>query len=160
VISDQNCTICHASQGARFEKTSLHSAEFLCSDCHTEESPEAGAGHRRVPGCAECHTNGTHAPPGIDAFLCRRCHDPHGTDNTHLVLDEITTSQGQILPIEFNNLTGKADGSFASATRPGSGICEVCHKDTAFYRADGGGLAHFEFSCLPCHRHSVGFSPP
>jgi len=160
VISEQNCTICHPDKGARFEKTSLHSAEFLCSDCHGELSPEAGAGHRRAPDCGECHTNATHAPPGTEPFPCTQCHDPHGTSNIKLVLDDITTPQGEIRSIAFDSLTGKADGSFASASEPGSGICEVCHTGTAFYRADGKGELHFELSCLPCHRHSAGFNPP
>ena len=159
VISDQNCAICHPDQGASFEKASLHSTEFLCSECHDEISPEAGPGHRRAPACNECHINATHAPPATEPFPCTQCHDPHGTDNMKLVLASIETPEHESSPIDFHNLTGKAEGSFASASAPGSGICEVCHTGTTFYRADGEGAAHFDFSCLPCHRHSAGFSP-
>ena len=41
-----------------------------------------------------------------------------------------------------------------------SGVCEICHTQTRFYRADGAGQEHFPFSCLPCHLHEAGFAPP
>lgn len=159
VISDANCTICHADEGARFAKPSLHSTEFACSGCHAEVSPDPGPGHRAITACADCHDSRTHAPPGEVAFPCSQCHDPHGTDNIKLVLDAITTPQGASRPIRFDNLLGRVDGSFASASAPGTGVCEVCHTTTRFYRADGTGAPHFEFSCLPCHLHANGFEP-
>ena len=63
------------------------------------------------------------------------------------------------MPIRFDNLDGKVDGSFASLSNPGTGICEVCHTTTRHYRADGTGSPHFTFSCLPCHLHAGGFNP-
>jgi predicted CXXCH cytochrome family protein len=160
VISEENCTACHAEEGARFAKPSLHSAELLCSECHEEATPRAEPGHRSVPNCADCHSNSaTHAPPGHEPLACTRCHDPHGTDNITLVLDEIETPGGSVRPVRFDSFQGVRDGGFASASAPGSGICEVCHATTQFYRGDGTGAQHFEFSCLPCHRHAGGFSP-
>jgi predicted CXXCH cytochrome family protein len=159
VVAEKNCTICHPGEGARFAKASQHSARFQCVDCHAEVSPTPGPGHRAVPACAECHDNVTHAPPGDTPFACTTCHDPHGTDNIDLVLDTITTPQGAARAIVFDNLLGQVDGSFASASAPGTGICEICHTQTRFYRADGTGEPHFTFSCLPCHLHSRGFNP-
>jgi len=161
VAGDQSCGICHADQAARFEKPSLHSAEFACAGCHAEVSAAPGPGHRAVPACASCHAErATHAPMGGAGFPCTQCHDPHGTDNTQLVLEAITTPQGALRPIRFDNLGGRADGSFASASAPGTGVCEICHTQTRFYRADGTGEEHFPFSCLPCHLHEAGFAPP
>jgi hypothetical protein len=77
----------------------------------------------------------------------------------NLVLDVLTTPAARQVPIVFNNYDGRADGSFASASAPGTGICEVCHTTTRFYRADGTGESHFTFSCLPCHLHADGFRP-
>ena len=159
VVSDRNCPICHPAEGARFMRVSLHSSRFACSGCHAEAAAAPGPGHRRTTSCADCHQSQTHAPPGYAPLACTQCHDPHGTDNTHLVLDVITTSQGPERPIRFDNLLGRVDGSFASASAPGTGICEVCHTTTRFYRADGSGEVHFDFSCLPCHLHADGFSP-
>ena len=155
--NDSNCALCHADEAQRFAKPSEHAAAFACSGCHPEAAAEPGPGHRRKPECAECHTNVTHAPPGNPPFPCTQCHDPHGTANTHLVLDVLRTPQGADRPIRFDNLFGRVDGSFTSASMPGTGICEVCHTTTRFYRADGTGEEHFTFSCLPCHLHSTGF---
>jgi predicted CXXCH cytochrome family protein len=159
VITDRNCTICHAAEGALFAKASLHSSRFVCSACHAEASALPGPGHRTTAACADCHENRTHAPPGYAPFACTQCHDPHGTDNAKLLLDVIQTTQGGQQLIHFDNLLGRADGSFASASTPGTGICETCHTTTQFYRADGSGQSHFTFSCLPCHLHADGFAP-
>jgi predicted CXXCH cytochrome family protein len=161
VVGEQSCGICHASEASRFVKPSLHHADFVCGDCHAEVAPAPGAGHRAVPTCESCHAGrATHAPPGVAAFPCTRCHDPHGTDNAQLVLESITTPQGAARPIRFDNPLGRADGSFASASAPGTGVCEVCHTQTRFFRADAANEEHFTFSCLPCHLHGAGFGPP
>jgi hypothetical protein len=162
VATDANCSICHADEAARFTRPSGHSASFpVCSGCHAEVSPTPGPGHRAVEACQSCHPdNATHAPMGPPGLPCTQCHDPHGTTNIDLVLDVLTTTEGTKVPIRFDNLSGRKDGSFASATAPGTGICEVCHTTTKFYRADGIDQPHFTFSCLPCHLHERGFQPP
>ena len=161
VATDQNCSLCHVEAAARFTKPSGHSASFArCSGCHAEVSPTPGPGHRAIEACQSCHaTPATHAPPGIGALPCAQCHEPHGSDNLDLVRELLKTVQGTEVPIRFDNLQGRVDGSFASASAPGTGICEVCHTTTAFYRADGTGAPHYTFSCLPCHTHEKGFEP-
>jgi hypothetical protein len=154
LVDETTCTICHAAEGARFAKPSQHSAMFLCDACHAEVSDAAGPGHRAVPACESCHaTTATHAPAGA----CTQCHDAHGADNLALVLETITTPQAGPRPIVFDNRDGRADGSFASASAPGTGVCEVCHGATQFYRADGAGQPHFTLPCYPCHEHDAGF---
>jgi hypothetical protein len=161
VADDANCALCHVVQAAQFAKPSGHSARFAeCSGCHAEVSPTPGPGHRAVESCETCHaTPATHAPPGVPALPCAQCHNPHGSDNIRLVGDVLHTVQGTNVPIHFTNLDGVADGGFASASAPGTGVCEVCHTTTKFYRADGTGAPHYTFSCLPCHRHEKGFNP-
>jgi len=159
IVDDANCGICHTAESERFGHASGHSANLVCSGCHAELTSVPGPGHRRIPACSECHTNQTHAPPGHPAQPCVQCHDPHGTTNTHLVLEQVSITQGGQRPISFDNISGLADGSFASPSVPGTGICEVCHTTTRFYRADGSGEPHFPFSCLPCHLHAQGFEP-
>jgi hypothetical protein len=160
VATDANCNICHADEAARFTKPSAHSANFDCAGCHAEISPTPGQDHRAIEACQSCHPDReTHAPNGAPGFPCTQCHDPHGTSNLNLVLDILTTPAGAQVPIRFDNLNGRFDGSFASASAPGTGICEVCHTTTNHYRADGTGSPHFTFSCLPCHLHTQGFNP-
>ena len=159
IVDDANCDICHTAESERFGHPSGHSANLACSGCHAELTAAPGPGHRRIPACAECHTNQTHAPQGHPAQPCVQCHDAHGSTNTHLVLEQVSITQGGLRPIRFDNISGLADGSFASPSAPGTGICEVCHTTTRFYRADGAGEPHFPFSCLPCHLHAEGFEP-
>jgi predicted CXXCH cytochrome family protein len=162
VVTDANCALCHPDQAARLARGNLHQAKFSneCSACHAEVTPEAGPGHRAKADCADCHSPervATHAP-GM-AIPCTQCHDPHGSDNIRLVRDVIRTLQGTDQPVQFDSLTGRADGSFASESAPGAGLCEICHTKTQFYRADGGGLPHHVESCIRCHLHAQGFAP-
>jgi hypothetical protein len=53
-----------------------------------------------------------------------------------------------------------ADGSYASSTHPGTGVCETCHTQTRYYRADATGLPHFTIPCVSCHEHVIGFGIP
>ena len=159
-VRDETCGLCHPAQALRFAKPSLHLSTFgVCSGCHEERAAAAGPGHRRVSACTDCHDTATLAPAGLPAFPCTQCHDPHGTDNLSLVLEAIPVPQGGTRPIAFDNLLGRTEGSFASASAPGTGICEICHTKTRFYRADGSGESHFTFSCLACHPHETGFVP-
>lgn len=159
VATPQNCAICHGDEAARHAMPSAHAA-IPCETCHAEVSPTPGKGHRAIEHCESCHQDReTHAPPGIAPFPCVQCHDAHGSANTQLVREVLTTPAGAMVPIRFDSLAGRADGSFASKSAPGTGICEVCHTTTMFYRADGSGAPHFTFSCLPCHLHTQGFEP-
>ncbi|MGH7896066.1 MAG: cytochrome c3 family protein [Candidatus Binatia bacterium] len=159
VVSETNCGICHTPESDKLAMPSSHSP-LACGTCHAEVSPNPGPGHRAAEACETCHDAGTHAPAGRPPLPCTQCHDPHGSANTSLVLEQLTTTAGAAVPIRFDDLHGRVDGSFASASAPGTGICEVCHTTTRFYRADGGGDSHFTFSCQPCHTHAAGFAPP
>jgi predicted CXXCH cytochrome family protein len=164
VVSDANCTICHADETARLAKTSLHHDEFTghCSGCHAEAKAAPGPGHRTTSACADCHSAArvaTHVPPGM-AIVCTDCHEPHGSDNARLIRDVIRTPRGDDRPVRFDDaMSGRADGSFASASAPGTGLCEVCHTRTQFYRSDGGGAVHYATLCSQCHPHGAGFAP-
>ena len=163
VVTDVSCPICHPGETSLMEKDNLHHQKFAgqCSACHAEAKPEPGPGHRAISPCIACHNPAvvtTHVPPGMP-LPCTQCHEPHGTDNIRLVRDVIHTPAGQDRPIDFDNLTGFADGSFASPSLPGTGLCEVCHTQTQFYRADGTGAPHPTLQCITCHRHEAGFSP-
>lgn len=158
IATDANCMLCHVDEAARHEIPSGHSVQ-TCATCHAELSPTPGPGHRAVEACQTCHpATQTHAPDGM-ALPCAQCHDPHGSTNIDLVRETITTPSGAVRPIVFENLDGRADGSFASASAPGTGTCEICHTTTRHYRADGTGSPHYTFSCLGCHRHDAGFQP-
>jgi len=158
VATEDNCVLCHQDEAARHTMPSGHAVQ-TCTTCHAERDPTPGPDHRATEGCQTCHpSTQTHAPAGV-ALPCVQCHDPHGSQNIKLVRETITTPGGANRPITFDNLTGLADGSFASASAPGTGVCEICHTTTRHYRADGTGSPHYTYSCLGCHRHNDGFNP-
>jgi len=163
VVTDANCPICHPSEASLLATASLHHDKFTgkCSSCHAEAAPDPGPGHRLTSACADCHSETrvtTHVPPGI-AIPCAQCHEPHGTGNIRLIRDLIQTVHDGERPIRFDNVNGRVDGSFASASAPGTGLCEVCHTETRFYRADGTGASHYTTTCIQCHLHEAGFAP-
>ena len=158
VATEANCGLCHQNEASRHAMPSGHSVQ-TCTTCHAELDPTPGPGHRAIEACQTCHPDTqTHAPGGI-ALPCVQCHDPHGSRNIKLVRETITTPSGADRSIAFDNLLGLADGSFASASAPGTGVCEICHTTTNHYRADGSGSPHYTYSCLGCHRHNDGFRP-
>lgn len=159
VANAQNCSLCHGDEAAKHDLPSGH-MPIDCATCHAEVNPLPGPGHRQIEQCQSCHADtATHAPTGVSPFPCVQCHDAHGSTNIKLVIEMLMTPAGATVPIRFDSLGGRVDGGFASASAPGTGVCEVCHTTTNHYRADGGGTPHFTDSCLPCHRHADGFEP-
>jgi len=164
VATDANCAVCHPDEAARLAKPTRHNAKVRGDVQQLPRRGEPGArtGASRdgeLRGLPRPGTRATHVPPGV-RIPCTQCHEPHGSDNIRLVRDVIqTTVPGVARPVDFTALTGRADGSFASASTPGTGLCEVCHGRTAFYRADGGRMPHYATSCVACHPHAVGFAP-
>jgi hypothetical protein len=97
-------------------------------------------------------------PPGL-RLSCAECHDPHGSNNIRLVRDVVRTTGGEDRAVLLRSLSGMAEGGLVSASAPGTGLCEVCHTRTQFYRADGGGAPHYTSPCGVCHPHAAGFAP-
>lgn len=158
-----DCAFCHAPVAQRMVETGgHHDLDLKCQFCHENLMPgEVGPGHRSIPACRDCHVEEqTHQDPAAGTKQeCLVCHTPHGSTNIFLIREQILTARNEVEPIEFTNLLGLAEGSFASPTDPGSGLCEVCHTQTRYYRHDGSGQEHFPFACITCHPHAGGFRP-
>jgi predicted CXXCH cytochrome family protein len=157
------CAFCHRALSGHMTATGgHHDLDLKCEACHPDETPgQVGPGHRAVPACADCHTEQqTHGDPAAGTPLeCNVCHTPHGSSNIYLVRTRVETPSEGVHEVEFTNLLGLADGSFASVSDPGSGLCETCHTTTLYYRSDGGGEPHFPYACFTCHPHAAGFGP-
>lgn len=157
------CAFCHQALAVHMTATGgHHDLDLKCESCHPDETPGlVGPGHRGVPACADCHkVQQTHEDPAAGTPLeCNVCHTPHGSSNIYLVRTEVDTPEAGLREVEFTNLLGLADGSFASVSDPGTGLCETCHTTTRYYRSDGSGAEHFPYACFTCHPHAGGFSP-
>jgi predicted CXXCH cytochrome family protein len=159
------CTFCHGDIAVPMYTFGGHGGfNVSCDRCHNQDlTPgRVGPDHRNVPACADCHRKQqTHMDPAAGTpQQCLICHTPHGSPNLFLVDTDITTPSGAVAPIDFTNLIGTADGSFASASDPGTGLCEVCHATTTVYNSAGTGAPHFTNNCVVCHKHDAAFAPP
>lgn len=157
-----NCGFCHNDVTGRGLEHTHGAIEVECASCHESLQPGVfGAEHQRITPCVDCHgtmRQSHHDPESGSARECAVCHDPHGSSNLYLVAEYILTPSGTSRPVSFTTLRGLAEGGLASLSQPGSGLCETCHSQTRYFRADGSGEPHFGFPCFTCHPHELGFS--
>ena len=190
-VAAADCASCHELEAAAFEHASSHQILFDCDFCHAELARKPGPGHRDVPECQRCHSEAGH-PPAYDpgeadhvadadggaadnggdgadpASSCATCHNPHGSSNLFLIREQIRRPEGTSVPMIFQDLSGRADWSYAelaaseggrNAREPGEGLCEVCHTHTRFYNRYGSGEQHAQSRCVRCHDHARSFVP-
>jgi len=171
----QGCTDCHTTQATAWSNFSSHQGIYSCTFCHEEADPSPGEGHRTSPWCNQCHSEAGHPPerPGVSSeserfrfTTCLTCHDPHGSRNIYLIRERLLIGQGETVPIDFRNIEGRADFSYAergteeggrNGLEPGTGLCEVCHTRTEFYNRTATGGNHYAGRCAGCHNHAIGF---
>jgi predicted CxxxxCH...CXXCH cytochrome family protein len=138
----KGCTDCHERNarhingGTRLQAQLTGGLNTECKYCHDDSSVVATASFRNMS--THFLTKG-----GSQAMACAQCHDPHGTTNLHMIN---TVINGK--PIVFNGLNDLVD------TATNQGFCQVCHTQTAHYRAGVPENGHPTSGCLSCHRHS------
>jgi predicted CXXCH cytochrome family protein len=157
-----SCTFCHGEVAEPLLAHGHGDAQIRCdSACHASDlrPGEVGPGHRNVPRCADCHDEQqTHQDAAAGTTgECTNCHTPHGSANLFLVKEVIAPPGGSARMVTFTSLDGRGDGGFTTGT--GAGLCEVCHRETRYFRSDGSGEEHFTFPCFTCHPHTAGFAP-
>jgi predicted CxxxxCH...CXXCH cytochrome family protein len=121
--------------------------------------------------CSDCHDLQTHSSEAVGNRYgswfadCRTCHQPHGTTNISLVRTQITppavNGPQAPHPVDFrSNATGYTTGGApAYANSAATGVCQVCHTRTTYYRQDGTLVTHNPTqACTTCHTHGRGLS--
>lgn len=173
----------------------LAGAAMTCSDCHDPDGRHINGvrGDRRLlavlgdgtnnASCGYCHNDSgkvatasfrgmsshltARSSDGKPRSLCNSCHDPHGTTNAAMIRlrFDVVTGNGRgaaVKTVLFSNIST----GFVNASR--TGICQVCHTNTKYYRnytspngvyagdvlyqgswGHMGGNRH----CLTCHDH-------
>jgi predicted CxxxxCH...CXXCH cytochrome family protein len=105
-----------------------------CTTCHNPTAPHIGAGASQ--NIANVRSN-----------ACAGCHDTHGTTNRHSIK---ATINGQV--ISFTSSTGLYV-STKNANNFYSGLCQVCHTKTKYYRNYTTPATHYTSNCFGCHQH-------
>jgi predicted CxxxxCH...CXXCH cytochrome family protein len=117
--------------------------------------------------CNDCHAIATHASETVGNSYgswyaaCRDCHTPHNTTNVELIRQQITPPayRNQMAPrqvVFYDRTTGYAATAYANPA--GTGVCQVCHTATNYYRSDGtlAGSHNPNQPCTACHAHDKG----
>jgi hypothetical protein len=167
------CSGCHTAQAAAWQNFSSHKGIYkTCAFCHEKATQEPGEGHRSSPWCDQCHSEHRHPPErildddGLLFFTCMTCHNPMGSKNIYLIREKILVEPGKRVPVDFHNIEGRADDSYAecgtedgglNGKEAGSGLCEVCHAKTSAYNNTGTGRGHYRSRCAACHDHAIAF---
>jgi predicted CxxxxCH...CXXCH cytochrome family protein len=160
--------------------------DLLCLGCHGNSTQRAGhdnaaKGTRTID--AQTHARGitgtNYATWPVSSWKCVDCHDPHGDGNLKMVRSGInaptatgdTTLSGSdskgtpkrttVTAVTFTSTAGMANGSYASASPKGQGVCEICHTQTPLFSRSGLGNVGSHVTrtgrCTTCHVHTAGF---
>lgn len=117
--------------------------------------------------CASCHNSGktiarfqnmsTHMSvrgAGQDPnFLCKRCHDPHGSSNLSMIRTSIKKGVHATATSFTITYTDRANGLINTTTN--RGLCQVCHTKTKYYLSGVAETAHPTSGCFDCHSHNA-----
>jgi len=137
------CTGCHdpdsrhisGSLGS-YTRLRLTVGNTLCVSCHND-AKVVGARFLNMS------THFTSKGSG-QTMACATCHDPHGTSNLSMIR---TVINGTAI-----SYTDSISGLVNLSTN--QGLCQVCHTQTAHYRAGVTESNHPVSGCLDCHRHN------
>jgi predicted CxxxxCH...CXXCH cytochrome family protein len=159
------CTVCHATGSPGFDPDGGASATYLPINRVSSQPINAA------------HHGGLHGAANDGGQLCWDCHDPHGDKNygtsrpiAYMIQSKPTKDSADAwgsptavagVVVEFSKATsGNAtvlEGTdYFGSGNPAPGVCQVCHSNTKYWRADGSLATHNQTSaprCVTCHDH-------
>ncbi len=153
----ETCTVCHDPNsqhiavpgGTKRLNTVLGdgTTNQECNYCHHDAT--------KVTNAAFLNMSTHFVSKGVQGSLCSTCHDPHGSTNVHMLRSSIVSpADGQ--PHTISILTDSAGGATDWVnTTTNYGFCQVCHTQTAHYRAGvPDTTGHPTSGCGSCHKHN------
>ncbi|WP_371079049.1 cytochrome c3 family protein, partial [Salmonella enterica] len=115
-------------------------------------------------GCADCHTAtknivrssfanmsthiSTYGGKQDTNFLCRACHDPHGSTNLKMIRTDIykyTTwaKNSTNWVVTFTNRTSTSGINGFVNTKTNRGLCQICHTKTKYWKSGKVETVHY-----------------
>jgi predicted CxxxxCH...CXXCH cytochrome family protein len=133
----QACTACHDNTARHITGTlgddtrllsALGTGNAACAYCHNDPAKVANVDKR----ITQVHVGTANA--------CGVCHDPHGTGNSNMLNGTLNS-----IAVSFSG------SNFVNAQ--GTGVCQACHTNTAYYKQNVAETNHPDTNCLECHTH-------
>lgn len=161
-LTKVKCTTCHNPAANHIgagptEKRLLIAGNDLCASCHTtaankglpESRIDLPAHGGSVDKFAHYTSTGDLARiTTVRADACAGCHDTHGTGNLHNIR---TTING--ITVTFKSSTGLY--TLTKTNNFYTGLCQVCHTKTKYYRNYTSPNTHYTSDCRGCHKHKT-----
>jgi hypothetical protein len=155
--ANQPCTSCHNQDSAHINSNPAVHDKRLVADLNPAVfNNECNFCHNDLQKVRLSYQNmSTHflVKDGGQEMRCAVCHDPHGqkningTANKWMVRSKIAFINSTAWDVLFTNTS---TGFIQPDNR---GICQVCHKDTKYFRSGVAETSHPTRNCLQCHKH-------
>ena len=157
VIMNYTCTSCHDANAThinppvrdgRLQANLTSSFNAQCTYCHNDPTKVTTASRQNLPS----HLVALYSATDPTRSSCSVCHDLHGSSNNYMIRDVIN---GQL--VSFKNSTCVTTTPNANGIY--TGLCQVCHTQTKFYKNSVAPSGHYTSGCLGCHKHSDPTKP-
>jgi predicted CXXCH cytochrome family protein len=141
-VRQDQCETCHLKHGVVGILRLVADDPDLCLACHGPEGEVSLAGGRRIPQGSKASERREYSHPPGDGLKCGACHDPHGSDSSHLLKD--------VGPVGCLNCHGNESFQGTSRHPPESVDCLTCH-DPHGSSIEGSLVKSADSICADCH---------
>lgn len=152
--ANKACLDCHdrnkrhisnkAGDNTRLLNALIGTLNTECNYCHNNQAQVANGAFRNM-------TTHVVIKGGGQAMACFQCHDPHGSGNLSMIKAKIAYINSTSWTITYTDRSTQWVNTVTNR-----GLCQVCHRFTAHYRAGVPESNHPTTNCFNCHSHRAG----